>query len=437
MIIDIHSGTLHWIKTKELRDYAGIYINAASDFIQQIEQMGMKADTKLYADVFPRKIKTLQEKGAILRNHCKSIYLNRISPACEACQTGVGSATYFISLKCSRKCFYCFNPNQEEYQHFSTNERDCTGELKELLNDGYKLAHVALTGGEPLLHKRKMLNFYQTVNQKSSDTYTRLYTSGDFIDREILTQLRDASLKEIRFSVKLEDSIEERQQTLHRIALAQEYIPNVLVEMPMIPGQLNMMKDLLLQLDELQIFSINLLEFCFPYYNIEEFQKRAYKIKNPPFKVLYNYWYAGGLPVSESEMDCLELLDFSIEKKLNIGVHYCSLENKLTGQIYQQNFGHETSTMYFSPKDYFLKTAKVFGKDINRVKRILGSNEYELNKDYNYVQFNPKLIRLLRDEDIEVGLSKVVMEEREDGTYLRELQVDLINPADFDMNLDM
>ena len=59
----------------------------------------------------------LRALGATFRNDDKSIVVNRISPACEACQLGVGSATFFISLRCHRSCFYCFNPNQEDYEH--------------------------------------------------------------------------------------------------------------------------------------------------------------------------------------------------------------------------------------------------------------------------------------------------------------------------------
>jgi len=29
--------------------------------------------------------------------------------------------------------------------------------------------------------------------------------------------------------------------------------------------------------------------------NADEFRKRGFKLKTPPFRVLYDYWYAGGL----------------------------------------------------------------------------------------------------------------------------------------------
>jgi len=77
----------------------------------------------------------------------------------------------------------------------------------------------------------------------------------------------------------------------------------------------------------LGIFGINLLEFCFPWNNVDVYRQHGYKIKARPHRVLYNYWYAGGLPIAGSETVCLDLVDFALQQGLKFGVHYCSLEN--------------------------------------------------------------------------------------------------------------
>ena len=65
---------------------------------------------------------------------------------------------------------------------------------------------------------------------------------------------------------------------------------------------------------------------------------------------------------SQKVKNYLELVDFAIEQNLTLGVHYCSLENKFTGQIYQQNFDAKMDKTYrFSEEDFYFKTAKVFG----------------------------------------------------------------------------
>jgi uncharacterized protein len=443
MIEAINEEIINTIKNQDMRSYAEIYTRIASNFMDGILQTGIKIDPEDHSADYEEKLDKLRKKGAEIRNDGKSIFVNTISPACIACQTGVGSATFFTSLKCNRDCFYCFNPNQENYEFYRDNISDTVSELKAAKERGQKASHLALTGGEPLLHKPEAIDFFTKAKEFFPDVYTRLYTSGDFVDKEILVSLREAKLDEIRFSIRMQDLERGNNYIFDRIKLAKEFIPQVMVEMPVLPGTLEIMKDILTRLDELDIYSINLLELCFPRNNVDEFNERGYKIKNKPFRVLYDYWYAGGLPVSQSELVCLDLLEFVLDNKLKLGVHYCSLENKQTGQIYQQNINQVTDGIkYFSSRDYFLKSAKVFGSDMIPVQKLLdksGIHEYDINEEYNYLEFNVKHIRMLRklNENIEVGLCTSVYEEREGDLVLRELKIDLTTPKNFQISKDV
>lgn len=440
MIVEINNQSMDQIKNQEFYQYAQIYARVYNHFIEQIKQTGMELDQN-FEEETTLKLERIRHKQATFRNSEKSIVNNWISSACEACQKGVGTVTMYVSLMCHRNCYFCFNPNQEDYEHFTHNKRDLVTELSQQMKQGPKLTHLALTGGEPLLHKKEMLEFFRLAKEKSPKTHTRLYTSGDFLDREILQDLKEAGLGEIRFSIKMEDPEKIKKEVYERIALSKEYIPDVMVEMPVLPGSLVEMKEVLLELNRIGISGINLLEFCFPFNNADEFIKRGYKVKNPPFKVLYDYWYAGGLPISRSEIECLDLIEFALDQQLKIGVHYCSLENKQTGQIYQQNYGQKVSPlMLFSPKDYFFKSAKVFGEDINKVLKVFKKKnvtQFQLNSDYNFLEFHVSQIKHLKDLDIEIGISSNVMEMREDGKYLRELRIDLVYPKEFDLKKDI
>lgn len=436
MIINLTKNNISLIVNPDFREYAQIYDRINDHFMEQVLSTGMKFDENPDNETQPL-LERLHKKGAAFRNSGKSISTHWLSSACEVCQKGVGTVTSFVSLMCHRKCFFCFNPNQENYNHFSLHKRKCIEELELMFKQGQKITHLALTGGEPLLHQKEMLEFFEYTKENSPGTHTRLYTSGDLLDREILQKLKEAGLKEIRFSVKMDDP-EAIRRTVHaRIALAKEYIPDVMVEMPVIPGTLPGMKDLLIELNQLNISGINLLEFCFPFHNAEEFIKRGYLIKNPPFQVLYDYWYAGGLPISRSEIECLTLMEFALDRQLKLGVHYCSLENKQTGQIYQQNHGQKVSNlMFFSPNDYFFKSAKVFGKDIDTVRKVFkGRNitQFQHNREYNFLEFHVSQIQFLKDLNLEVGISSNIMETRKDGQYLRELKIDLVYPKEFDL----
>jgi uncharacterized protein len=441
MILDVNEKTLGQIKNPALRSYAGMYVSIYKDFMHQIAQTGIEIDPIDYSEQVEQKVEVLREKGVSLRNNGKSLRVNTISPACIACQTGVGSASFFVSLQCHRDCYYCFNPNQEDYEHFQDHKRDLIKELEEVKEKGQRVRHLALTGGEPLLHKEEALEFFHYAQENFPGTYTRLYTCGDHVDANILEALKNAGLQEIRFSIRMYDFAKGQRGIFDRIALAKKYIPFVMVEMPVLPDTLEEMKGILQELDSLDLFSINLLELCYPLANAEVYREKGYKIKKRPFHVLYDYWYAGGLPVSRSELVCLDLLAYAVDAGLSMGVHYCSVENKQTGQIYQQNSIRSLpKPAYFSPRDYYLKTAKVFGEDISRVRGFFdqkGIKEYQVNTENDYLEFHISHVRSLRKFDIEIGISSNVIENRNNEMVIRELKMDITTPKTFQMTKDV
>ena len=441
MIVDVTKSTLHGIHNPALREYASTYVQIYQDFMEHVYKLGLSIEAEDTSETVAQKVEALRKKGALVRNDEKSIYINRISPACVACQTGVGSSTLFVSLKCHRDCFYCFNPNQENYEFYREHTRDTLTELDEMRKTHPRMGHLALTGGEPLLFKEETVQFFEHARDLYPGVHTRLYTSGDHIDREILESLKNAGLKEIRFSIRMHDLAKGHRYTYDRIALAREYIPQVMVEMPVLPNTLEEMKDVLRELDTLGVFGINLLEFCFPLHNVEAYREKGYKIKARPFRVLYDYWYAGGLPVAGSETVCLELMDFALDARLKLGVHYCSLENKHTGQLYQQNSGHALPRrLYFSQRDYFLKTAKVFGEDVTVVQQALeksGCDDYVISPEHDSLEFHVNQISSLKKLNIEVGISSQVIETRDKEPFLRELKVDVTTPQTFRLSKDV
>jgi len=441
MLNVIRQENLEQIHNPELAAYVQIYLKIYEAFMRQLDEFELGIDRRNGHQESEQLAASLEPQGAILRNQAKSIYVNRISPACVACQTGLGSATFFISLKCHRNCFYCFNPYQENYEFFLDHQRDLVQELEEIHLRKQKVKHLALTGGEPLLFKPQALAFFSYAHEHFPKAHTRLYTSGDHVDAQVLEQLRDAGLDEIRFSIRMHDLEKGQRYVFERIALAKDYIPQVMVEMPVLPGTLEIMQEVLLELDRLEIFGINLLEFCFPFNNVDAFRQRGYQIKAHPYRVLYDYWYAGGLPIAGSEEVCLQLLDFALEEELQIGVHYCSLENKHTGQIYQQNKSQPLPRQAaFSQKDFFIKSAKVFGQDIPETLRVfkkMNYHDYVMNDSYNFLEFHPKRVKALAKLNPEIGISYSVWEQRGQDTVLRELKVDYTTAHDFDYYKDI
>ena len=162
----------------------------------------------------------------------------------------------------------------------------------------------------------------------------------------------------------------------------------------------------------------------------EEFRyqlKKTYGL--PPFPVLYDYGYAGGLPLAGSELLCLELLEYALDEGMSLGVHYCSLENKHRDQICVQNGACSVDAGVYErdPHDFFLKTVKVFDGDVSLARRALeacGIGAFSLEDEGLSLAFHPRHISIVQALPVVLCRSINVLEETADGFIVRELKLE-------------
>lgn len=443
MIEPIDNTTIDKISNIAFREYARTYLDIEHDFLQKIKSYGLPFSETDDMTVYSSFVNDLSDRGLTISNDRKSLHCGWLSSSCEACRKGIETATFLISVQCPKNCFFCFNANQMNYDYLLKNTNDVVAELHFNHKHRRPLSDIALTGGEPLCHRHETLAFFHEVQNLYPEAYTRLYTSGAYLDEDLLTELKNAGVNEIRFSIKTGESEKEQALLLEKIKHAKEYIPFVMVEMPVMPDEYELMTHLLIELNSIPIDGINLLELCFPFNNADKFAERGFKLKKRPFRVLYNYWYAGGLPIAGSEEVCLRLLDFVLDNMFSIGVHYCSLENKFTGQVYLRNMPYRNMfpTCVMSQRDSFLKAAKVFGTDAGLIRSYFdkkGLSNYRLDIDEDYLEFPVNYMTELSKEfeNIEVGISFYIV-EGEQSESLRELRVDLTTPHLFDIENDI
>lgn len=406
------------------------YSSIEREYSEMIESQGIALSSYGEYDQPSEELRgRLKQLGARFLNGGASISTGFLSSACRACVGDAGSRTFFINLRCSRNCYFCFNPNQVDYEKHCRCNTPWKDDLDDYKKECDRITHIALTGGEPLLCKEDTMAFFDYAHRENPEAHLRLYTSGTAFDEACCNDLADRGVREIRFSIKLEDGEDAVDEVLRCIAVARARIPDVMVEMPVVPGSTDRMKRLLVELDEAGVKGVNLLEFCFPLYNWAEFERRGFAVKNPPFSILYDYGYAGGLPIGGSEVACLELLVFAMEEKLNLGVHYCSLDNKNRDQILQKNRSAELdSTVYeLDEGDWFYKTAKVFDGDVFPVRDFLARENcsFHLEEDGRCLAFHPSLAQEAARLGAVVALSSNVVEDRDGDLLLRELKLEL------------
>lgn len=376
-------------------------------------------------------VERLRERGVRFKNGGASISTGFLSSACDVCVGGCGSRTFFFSLRCNRDCYFCFNPNQERFEEYCVHDAPWRSELEAFCTSGTPVTHIGLTGGEPLLCEEEALAFFGHARQLAPHAHLRLYTAGTGLDERCARALAIAGVDEVRISIKLEDGEASIEEALRAIACAKSCIPQVMVEMPVVPGTFDRMKALLHQLDELGVDGINLLEFCYPLYNWPEFERRGFAVKNPPFDVLYDYGYAGGLPIAGSENDCLRLIEFALDEGLSLGVHYCSLDNKNQDQILGQNrvVALDARFYEFDEHSKFYLTAKVFDGDVDVVRRALDARGLPWcrprGEEGPCVQFHPRHLAQLADLPVIGTVSTNVIEQSGEDAVIREVKLEV------------
>ena len=108
-------------------------------------------------------------------------------------------------------------------------------------------------------------------------------------------------------------------------------------------------------------------------------------------------------------------------------MHYCSLENKNTGQVWQQNHQIPCTdpTLMHSEKDFYLKALKVFGAEARRALPLLrqAGCPVQVDPEHQAVQFHPQDLHHLQG-DPELGVSYQIMELRDGVPTARELRLD-------------
>lgn len=391
------------MRASEYRAYVRRFVEVERDLCATMEGFGLPIDADEGRAARVDDLRTrLARGGALVRNDGKSIVLGSLSPACERCRTGERSVSQFLSLACPHECWFCFNPNQYDYDAYRSHKKDWRAEMDAYAHEMGALDYVALTGGEPLLYPDEACAFFEHAKRLNGAAHCRLYTSGWRVDRALLERLAESGLDEIRFSLKLDDDpargkaattdsgsvcgpgcgtcepggpggeprrlsepLEPLELQLRRVEEAVGVVPSVMVEMPVVPGTADDMRAVLRELERMGAFGINLLELCFPLHNAGEYERRGFSLVADPYRIPYDYRYAGALPVAGSEELALELMLECQQANMRLGVHYCSLENKNTAQVFAQNHGgaYRVPNYRFSERDFFYKTLRAFGED--------------------------------------------------------------------------
>ncbi len=241
-----------------------------------------------------------------------SLYVGRLPKGCRQCIRG-SKLVLLISGLCARGCFYCpLSAERREKDIIFANEVEVESSEQAIAEARMIDAEgMGVTGGEPLLNLQRSLSYIRAFKHEFGEQFhVHLYTAIDPISVEVVDQLLNAGLDELR---------------LHRFT-AGEDLPKIQqimrgrarlgFEIPAIPGRLEQMKSLLRGLDVLNLDFINLNEFEFAPLNADELGRRGFQLEPESIAA-----------VKGSEETAIALLEWG-EENTSLNLHFCPLTLK-------------------------------------------------------------------------------------------------------------
>jgi len=238
------------------------------------------------------------------------LHIGKLSPGCLICGQGGWSCLFLNYNTCTANCFFCprshskKNGNLTVFEGLTLKKPDDYVDL--LSKFGYR--GVSFSGGEPFLSFEKLLLFIKKIRKRfNDDMYIWVYTNGDLVTKGKLITLKEAGLNEIRFNIAA------RGYDLQSTALAAQIINIVTVEIPVIPEDYKIVTESLRKLYEIGVNHLNLHTLVASSDNYHKLVDRGY--------TFFHYY---NIPVLESDLTALKIIQYAVRNKLNLPINYCT-----------------------------------------------------------------------------------------------------------------
>jgi uncharacterized protein len=236
-----------------------------------------------------------------------------LADGCKKCVRGE-KLVLFVTGLCSQRCLFCPVSDRKLYQDVVyANERPLknSDDVKDIIAEAeVSLATGAgITGGDPLMKLERTVSYIKLLKKHFGKKFhIHLYTPLNLVTLQRLNALNNAGLDEIRFHPEL-----GRKNQWERILLARNYSWQVGVEVPMIPGKKEELKEL-----------VDFIDGKVDFLNLNELELADNKVwRNTKGIVTRDHLsYA----IKGSDELARELLRYSAKK--GIRTHYCTCKLK-------------------------------------------------------------------------------------------------------------
>ncbi len=288
----------------------------------------MKWLTEAEAEEYTQKRNDLlQSISGKVNRHCldSKIGPGKLSPGCMSCGQGTWSCI-FIDCLCTANCFYCPQDRKNTEERPPTESGLTFDNAEDYVNylEKFKFKGVSFSGGEPLLAYEKVLTYIRKIRERlGNEIYIWLYTNGDLVNKVKLKALKDAGLNEIRFDIAA------RKYDLKAVKTAVGIIDTVTVEIPAVPEDYLVLIKCLPRLKAIGVAHLNLHQLFPTEHCYKRFIDRGYTFLHQPT-----------IPVLESEMTALRVIQYAVEKNIGLPINYCCsiYKHRFQQKAYRERF---------------------------------------------------------------------------------------------------
>ena len=149
----------------------------------------------------------------------ESLLVGEMPHGCRLCANG-SKMVLFVTGLCDSGCFYCPLSQEKSNEDVTYADEMIVGNEGDILTESESIGAegAGLSGGDPLCTLERTLDYMALLkNTHGGQFHIHLYTSQADVESEVLKQLRDAGLDEIRFHL---GRVERTQALSHNIVLA-------------------------------------------------------------------------------------------------------------------------------------------------------------------------------------------------------------------------
>jgi hypothetical protein len=236
--------------------------------------------------------------------------VGKLPKGCQLCVEG-RKEVLFITGLCPRRCIFCPISDQKKNKDVIYANEWPIEKFEDILEEARLCSSkgAGITGGDPLMKLERTIKAIKMLKERFGEKFhIHLYTSLNLISEEIIKQLEEAGLDEIRFHPDLDDD-----SLWHKLKLNTSMDKGL--EIPVIPNKEEQTIKLIdYAKDKIKFLNLNELEMS---------DTEANKLSEKGYKTKDNISYG----IKGSEELAMKLLRYC-ERNTKLNVHYCPVKLK-------------------------------------------------------------------------------------------------------------